>query len=342
MIAIGRKQDEELVDAAVDAFQLGSPESVCTLGGTATPKYAVQTPRGRFVIRVRPSEFADEDMASFDRQALARLAAAELPVPCPQYRPDGTSVLRIGNRVLEVLSWLGGEPSLPGDCTEVRNVGRFLARFHAALKDDVPCGKEGFLREDHPDLLLPYVRRIEMLCESPDEVAKIGRIGAQIEYVRRNLDNRLWPRLPKAVTHGDIHPGNLRFRNAHVAAVYDFDYLSVQARVHDIAHALMFFGGERDSVLDPDDIRSLTQAFRLDETLTRHLLGGYQEISSLTDLEWEAIPLVIRSVWAQVRLRGSRKVPEAERASYVLDRYFEVVDWLDQSAEELFEGLRMS
>ena len=171
-----------------------------------------------------------------------------------------------------------GEPFSPGDRAAARNVGRFLARFHAALTDDIPSGKEGFLREDHPDLLLPYVRQLEELCRCADEAEQVRRIGEQIELVRENLDERLWPRLPKAVTHGDIHPGNVRFKDSRVAAVYDFDYLSVQARVHDIATRLIFFAARRDSALEPNNIWSLTQPFVLDADLARVLLDGYQEI----------------------------------------------------------------
>ena len=209
---------------------MGRPGRVWPLGGTATPKYAVETPRGRFVVRFRPAEFAGDGMIRFDHQVLWRLVEAGLPVPCPQRMPNGASWLALGNRVVEVLSWLEGEPFSPDNRAAASEVGRFLARFHAALTDDIPSGKDGFLREDHPDLLLPYAGQLEELCGCDDEAEQIRRIGEQIELVRKNLDERLWSRLPKAVTHGDIHPGNVRFIDLRVAAVYDFDYLSVQAR----------------------------------------------------------------------------------------------------------------
>jgi homoserine kinase type II len=341
MSSVGWGQCEDVVRTAVEAFRLGQPERIWPLGGTATPKFAFETPQGQFVVRIRPAEFAADGLVRFDHQVLWRLAEAGLPVPRPQRRPDGTSSLRLDGRVVEVLSWVEGQRYSPGDRTAVGDVGRFLARFHAAIADNMPPGKETFLREDHPDLLLPYVQQLEALCRSADQSAQVRQIGRQIELVRENLDQQLWPRLPKAVTHGDIHPGNLRFTDSRVTAVYDFDYLSVQARVHDVAHALIFFAARRDSVLDPDDIYSLTQPFVLDGQWARALTDGYQEVSRITDLEWAAMPLAIRSQWAQFRLRGSRKVPLEQKVPYVLERFFEVIEWLDRAAPDFFERLRV-
>jgi hypothetical protein len=76
--------------------------------------------------------------------------------------------------------------------------------------------------------------------------------------------------------------------------------------------------------------------------LARILLDGYQEYDKLTDLEWEAMPWLMRSQWAQFRLRGSRKVAEGEQVSYVLDRYFKVVEWLDSHAVDFFSRLHNS
>ena len=170
--------------------------------------------------------------------------------------------------------WVDGEPCLPGDCTggsQRRPVSRPLPRGPERRHS---AGKEGFLREDHPDLLLPYVRQIEMLCQSADEVGT-GRDGSasRSSSFGENLDSRLWPRLPKAVTHGDIHPGNVRFRNSQVAAVYDFDYLSVQARVHDIAHALIFFAARRDRRWTPTTSARSPSRFVLDGDLSRDPAG---------------------------------------------------------------------
>ena len=327
------------VQTILDAFALGSCVRIARLGGTATPKFDVQTDCGRFVVRVRAEEFSRESMVRFDHEALRQLAAHGMPVPCPQVGPGGTTWLHLSGHAIEVLSWIEGQPFSWHDLEAVRDVGRFLARFHAVLASDPPPGKEGFLREDHPDLLAPLVDGIRSRCRTPSERALVARIADEIESVRSEYDGQVRPQIPTAVIHGDIHSGNIKFRGSRVAAVYDFDYLSVEARLRDLCDALMFFAGIRDQPADPDDIASLVQPYRLDPERPRILLGGYRDVSPLVPEEWEAAPWILRSQWCQIRLRGSRKAPEDRKVRFVLDRFFEVIDWLDHEAGEFFERL---
>lgn len=343
MNAPSQSNDKDgIVEAAVNAFPLGTLIEAYPLGGTATPKFAIRTSQGRFVVRVRAPEFASESFTRFDHEALTRLAAAGLPVPCPQRQLGGTSYLAVSGHTIEVLSWVEGNRLQDVSRESAANVGRFLSRFHNAFRGDLPTGKEGFPREDHPDLLLPYVHALAAVCQNATETAAISRIGAQIELVRRNLDERLWPQLPSTITHGDLHPGNLLFHDSEIAAVFDFDYLSEQARVHDLVHALIFFAAHRDAHLNVDDIESLTQPFVLDEELARELLTHYQAGTKLQAAEWEAMPWVMRSQWLQYRLRGSRKVSQERKVAFVLNRFFDVIDWLDRDAPQFFVRLQMT
>jgi Ser/Thr protein kinase RdoA (MazF antagonist) len=339
----GRVDDERLRRCLAEvacAFGLATPTVVRPLGGTATPKFAVQVPEGQFVVRARPAEFAAERCIRFDHESLWRLAAHGLPVPRPRRRADGTSWFRAGRGVFEVLSWIEGDAFRPGDQASIAALGSFLARFHLVLGDDFPAGKEGVLREDHPDLLAVYVDQLRGLCHTPGEAAQVERLAQQLALVRRSLDQEVYPRLPQAVIHGDIHPGNVRFKGASVAAVYDFDYLSAQARCRDVVDALMFFAANRRQPLNPDDIRSLTQPFVLNLEWCSWLLDGYQQVCRLTDLEWIALPWLVRSQWLQIRLRGSRKVPPEEKLSFVLDGFFDLIVWLEHEAADFFGRLR--
>jgi Ser/Thr protein kinase RdoA (MazF antagonist) len=322
------------------AFGLGTPSDIRALGGTATPKFAVQVPEGRFVARLRPAEFADEKLIRFDHEALRRLAEHGLPVPRPLRRADGTSWFHTDQGVFEVLSWIEGEPFRQGDRAAITALGEVLARFHAVFRDDIPAGKEGVLREDHPDLLAVYVEQLRALCWTAEDSAQVEGLVRQLDLVRRQLDQALYPKLPRAVIHGDIHPGNVGFKGASVTALYDFDYLSPQARCRDLVDALMFFASDRRQSINADDIRSLTQPFVPNLQWALWLLGGYQQVSRLTDLEWVAFPLLMRSQWLQIRLRGSRKVHPDEKLAFVMDGFSEVISWLDHEAGNFFAALR--
>ena len=107
-------EQEEIIADVLAAYRLGPALEVHTLGGTAARKWSVVTPAGRFAIRIRPDEFADAASTGFDHAVLRRLAAAGLPVPCPESRPGGDTFLSLGGHTIEVLSWIEGPPGRSG------------------------------------------------------------------------------------------------------------------------------------------------------------------------------------------------------------------------------------
>ncbi len=102
----------------------------------------------------------------------------------------------------------------------------------------------------------------------------------------------------------------------------------------------MLFGSRRETPLDPDAIASLTQPFVPDLDRCRALLDGYRALDELGAEESQALPLLIRSRWIQMRLRGARKVAEPRRVAMVLDRFFSVIEWLERDGERFFRELR--
>lgn len=328
------------VSDVMQDFGLGSVRSVEALGGTATQKWAVTTSSGRVVVRIRPPEFAHPEKARFDHTVLLRLVAAGVPVPRPLATPAGETLLVRGGDAVEVLSWIEGEPwsaEVPG---VAQSVGAFLARFHLALADQRPVGETDQPREDHPDELQPILDTLMAGTVDPADRRRLGLIIDLLDKGRADLEATLYPSLPQTVIHGDFHPGNVRFCGAEVAALYDFDYLAVQARARDVIDALMFFASNRAAPFVPDDIHSLTQTFVPDFSASRAVLDGYRSISPLTDDEWRALPLLMRSRWVQMRLRGSRKVPPSEQTDFVLRNFSTVPDWIQDSGPAFFSRLR--
>ena len=337
MSAVLREYDN--IVAVLRAFGLGKPEQIRQLGGTATVKYAVSYGPEKYVVRKRPGEFSGESLVNFDHNVLGRLSSAGLPVPCPLRNLEGQSFYGDGEGVYEILSWVEGEQFDPGDIESIENLGEFLGRLHKCFEDDIPAGKEGFLREDHPDLLWKYVSELRPLCRDQRQVQQLSEIEGQLHLIKEKLDSGVYQRLRHSVIHGDVHPGNFHFIGSKVSAVYDFDYMSYQARVRDVCDGVMFFAAERPQRLQPDDICSLTQTFRFDLEKCKVFMDGYHRISRLSRLEWQALRPMVRSRWVQIRLRGSRKVAENSRLDYVTDGFFGVIDWLDNEAEAFLEQL---
>jgi homoserine kinase type II len=328
--------------AVLTAFGLAQAEVIGAGGGTAARKWVLMSGGERFVLRIRPEEFASEEATGFDHAALLRLAATGLPVPRPLGTQGAPTWVRHADEVYEALTWVDGKPFDEDDLEAHRGLGEFLARFHRALAEDVPAGKAGRLREDYPDAMEAYLAAMRALARGEGEKRGLDRVDEQLRIVRRELDDGLYELLPRAVIHGDVHPGNLRFCEGRVTAVYDFDYLGLQARARDVSDAILFFASRHRRPLDPDDIRSLTQPVIPDSRRTAAVLAGYESLSPLTPLERTALPLLMRSRWVQVRLRGCRKVPESERVEFALAGFDEVIDWLNREAtrflDQVFHG----
>lgn len=322
------------------AFGLGVPREVQPLGGTATRKWDVHTADGRFVVRVRAAEFADLDSTQFHHAVLRRLHDAGFPVPAVMTRDSGSTWFSQSDKVYEVLSWIGGESFVEGDCAAISAMGSLLARFHRLFADDPPRRRTVRLREDHPDLMRTYLAQWRQLGPDHRQEEQFAELGRQLDYVSRELDTGFYSSLPQSVIHGDVHPGNVRFRQSEVTAMYDFDYLAVQARVRDVSDAIIYFASRHGDTFDADEIGSMVQPYVPDLARCRVLLRGYQSVSALTDPELRALPLLIRSRWIQERLRGARKVAPQQRIHFVLHRFFEVIDWLDREAIDFLQRLK--
>ena len=98
-------------------------------------------------------------------------------------------------------------------------------------------------------------------------------------------------RLPELVIHCDYHPGNLKFTDEQVTALFDFDWSKVDLRLFDVALALWYFC---TSWQGPEDGR-----FRLDWASTfLHAYQGYLEkpgAGPLSPDEVRYLPILINA-----------------------------------------------
>ncbi|MFH0962411.1 MAG: phosphotransferase, partial [Planctomycetota bacterium] len=136
--------------------------------------------------------------------------------------------------------------------------------------------------------------------------------------LRRELRERVYGKLPEAIIHGDLHPGNVKFAGDRVAGFFDFDWANRWERVRDIGDGALFFTSRREE-FNGEDIWSLTADFTVDEKAAEAFLTAYDSVSRIEKEERKALGSVLAARWLQSRVRGMRKVGKERRMEF-LDR----------------------
>ncbi len=137
--------------------------------------------------------------------------------------------------------------------------------------------------------------------------------------------------------HGDVHRDNLIFRGDVVAALIDFDQVTIDARLVDLADAMVDFAV---GPAPPDWYPWGVYAGPLDATRARTLLEGYCQAVPLTSNERTALPILIEVIWLQGNLRRVLMTSDAEPDYHleVLGQGRRLAQWLDTHRDVLLRG----
>ena len=341
----GEEQPAVDVSVVCKGYGLSTVRNIQSLGGTTReitvrPKYLIETAEGRHVVRYLSQESVDVGNVR-DRHLLSdRLADWGVPVARYLRTIRGASLLSANGGYYEVQQWMPGESFVWKSTESLCGLAESLSRLHSC---PAQAGSESFLsskREDHPDRMLVCCQELIGVAGSRSRRKELERIKRLLLEVQCGLDGGLYTRLPHSLIHGDLHPGNVGFRANSVSALYDLDYLSFQARSRDLVDGICFFCADRVEPFRTDDIRLLTQPFTVRHERVAVFLHAYQMSGSIDDIEWDTFPFLILSRWIQIRLRGARKVPQADRIDFVLDRFFEPVEWTLRRGRQFFSDVR--
>jgi len=308
------------VDAAAipAAFGLSGHARILEgVGGTAGASAVIVDGDRRYVLRCRSLEHASKDSIAFEHALLHHLAERGLPVGAPVRTLGGASYAESGGRVFELFPFIAGEPFDPTRPAQLREVAATAARLHRATAG-FRRAKPSQGREDEPAGLLRELPQLLPADLAGGAVELLREVRACLAELDGVLGNRVYGRLPEVVVHGDLHPGNVRFRGDRVAGLFDFDWANRRERIRDVGDCILFFAGRRDNGLEPGDIWSLTQGIRLDADRVAQVLAGYGP-GELAAEELQYLPAVMAARWLQVRIRGMRKVPQRRRYRF-LDR----------------------
>lgn len=264
----------------LDAFGLSG--AVTPLPSERCRTALLQSPSGRFVLKLHPTEQAAGVRA--ETAVLQRLAWLT-GIPRVVTSPGGQELVEVpldgGPGLARVLTWLPGvpwsrawTPDRPAPAPTLADLGRLVARVDGALA-----------QVDHPDAgdglrwnLLNAADARELLPDVPDAERRASA-AALLDRFAVHVQPRL-AGLPVQLIHNDASDGNVLVGDdGRVSGLIDFGDLCQAPRICGLAVACAYAMFDR-----PDPVAAVLP-----------LVAGYHEVAPLTPAELELLPDLIRT-----------------------------------------------
>ena len=219
--------------------------------------------------------------ARTELELLSCLSDQGVPVVRPLAAKDGQSVRVCAGKPFAVFPWVEGEwLCLQRVRTEhCREVGAALARVHLARVPESLLGEGRFQPKDMLSRIESVRGRGGFGLER--ELGLIERKYA--EYTRRRD-----PGLPKGVCHGDLFRDNVLWQGPRIAALLDFESVSLGSFVYDLM-VTVFAWCFRDGLAEAD---------------AAAMVEGYAAVRPLSGPEWQA--LEVEGAFACLRFATTR------------------------------------
>jgi homoserine kinase type II len=217
-------------------------------------------------------------------ELIAWLHGRGLPVSPPLAALDGSLQLATPKGSLGLQAVRVGELLDPTDPAQVHTAGGVLAEFHDAL-EAYPCAVAivsctGSSPPYDPGLLTGLGIR-EQVTRWLGSVAP-GSTTAGVALLRDRIASLREASLPTPrLVHNDIRSANILCQGPQVSAVLDFEEVTVNYRVSDLAKAAVLLGTRfrNWAPLDPD--------------MQRCFVDGYRDFHSLSPSEDDFLPVLV-------------------------------------------------
>jgi homoserine kinase type II len=321
--------DIEQVLALYDLGTLYSISQACR--GYVNETAFIQTIHGRFVLR-RNHRRLSEDRHRARHALIGHLERKGFPAPAIIADRNDETLVNIDNRFYEVMVCVNGSDYDPKHPRQLESIGLTLAKYHKAMQSFPSFGWEAQHRYNPQDVLALTERLLER--DMMGELTELAWYDARAVQLRNTLPAAAYEKLPHIVIHGDIHRDNFIFQNDHVAALLDYDQAAWDARIVDLADALVAFASTKEN--SPQFWGGVFQG-PLDERLAGQLIEAYGQVLPLTPAEITALPTVIELLWLQGELARVFSTPEGapDYHQAVLEQGMWLSSWISERRERL-------
>ena len=269
-MAVHTKLSEANINSIIKNYRLGDLVSFNGIQeGIENTNYLLVTEKDRFIVTIFEKRVDIENMP-FYFEVMTNSHADGIECPTPIKDKDGEFVNIIKGKKMAVFIFLEGKSKNKWTKEDCFQVGKKLARFHFANKDNKYNIQNNFG--------LNYWKKI--YTEFSSELNKILPNGFEIISNEINFISKNWPKnLPGGVIHADLFPDNVFFIKNKISGFLDFYFSCFDFLAYDLAitvNAWCF----------------LNQEFNKDFFF--NLVSGYQSIRTLEFSEIENINILLR------------------------------------------------
>ncbi len=289
----------EEITRVLSHYDIGKVHRIETLfGGNArTPKMAVISDKGKFLVKRRPKRKDDTKIVEFAHSVQAYLADKGFPASMPVPLSDGSGTyLQMHNHIYEFFRFIAGS-RYDGSAGATIEAGRQLAIFHRRLAEFTSQWKPVKTSFHDSTSVRRYLKIIEAgekdekLYETVDVLTSLYN-AASVRANQLGFDS--WP---GQVVHGDWHPGNMLFAGQKLIAMLDFESVRIAPAVTDLANGMLQFsvvGGRPNPIDWPDYV---------DQAKLLQFLNGYREVIAMEKAQLDSlIDLMIETIIAEAVL----------------------------------------
>jgi homoserine kinase type II len=262
--------DDELTQF-VKTYDIGDVLSAKGIAeGVENSNYLLHTTQGFFILTLYEKRVREDDLPFFIG-LMQHLAQKGLTCPQPVPMRNGQMLSTLAGRKAAIVTFLDGMGVKRPSAAHCLEVGKSLARLHAAGAD--------FNGHRTNALSVAGWRPLfEQAGARADEV--VPDLHAMTQSVLEDLE-RQWPdHLPSGVIHADLFPDNVFFIGDRLSGLIDFYFACNDAWAYDLAICLNAWCFEADG------------SYNLTKGQT--MLSGYQSQRPLQADEKEALPLLCR------------------------------------------------
>ncbi len=237
--------------------------------GIENTNYFLRTNDNKFIITIFEKRVDTSRIPFYiDIMLTSKSRGIKCPVPIKDINGEYLNIVK--NKKMSVFKFLEGKSKKKWTKHDCYNVGKVLANFHVANKDNLSVIKNNFGLKYCENIFKKSQKNIYDII--PDSFSMIKK---EINFIVSN-----WPSdLPEGVIHADLFPDNVFFQKGDISGFLDFYFSCIDFLSYDLAITINAWCFQNN---------------KFNKVFFNSLIEGYQSIRKLVFNEKKYINILLR------------------------------------------------